>query len=129
MTSITTVLKKLTLNCYLLIQKKKSGYVYEEFFKHKHLFDFSNFSKDSKFYDGQNEMIIGKMKDVYKGIPINKFVGLKSKMHSVLSDHGKESNTAKGIKNATELKMVPARDIKLLLVPGKTKCNQNNAAS
>ena len=124
MTSITTVLKRLTLNCYLLIQKKKSGYVCEEF-----LFDFSNFSKDSKFYDGQSEMIIGKMKDVYKRIPINKFVGLKSKMHSVLSDHGKESNTAKGIKNATELKMVPARDIKLLLVPGKTKCNQNNAAS
>ena len=76
--------------------------VYEEFFKHKPSFDFSNFSKDSKFYDNQNEMVVGKMKIIYRGIPINKFVGLKSKMHSMLSDDGKESNTAKGINTATE---------------------------
>ena len=72
------------------------------FFKHKYLFDFSNFSKDSKFYGSQNEMVVGKMKDEQKGIPITKFVGLKSKMHSVLWDDGKESNTAKGINTATE---------------------------
>ena len=34
-------------------------------------------------------MVVGKMKDEYKGIPINKFVGLKPKMHSVLSDDAK----------------------------------------
>ena len=39
----------------------KSEDNYEEFFKHKHLFDFSNFSKDSKFYDSQNKMVVGKM--------------------------------------------------------------------
>ena len=77
--------------------------VYEEFFKRKHLFDFSNFSKDSRFYDNQNEMVVGKMKSVYRGIPTNKVVGLKSKMNSVLSDNGKESNTAKGVNTATEL--------------------------
>ena len=42
------------------------------------------------------------MKYVYKGIPINKFVRLKSKMHSMLSDDGKESNTAKGVNITTE---------------------------
>ena len=31
----------------------------------------------AKFYDNQNEMVVGKMKDEYKGIPINIFVGLK----------------------------------------------------
>ena len=80
----------------------KSEDVYEEFFKHKHLSDFNNFSKDSKFYDSQNEMVIGKMKDEYEGILINKFVGLKSKIHSMLLDDGKESNTAKGINTATD---------------------------
>ena len=55
----------------------KSDDVCEEFFKHKHLFDFSNFSKHSKFYDNQNEMVVGKMKHQYRGILINKFVGLK----------------------------------------------------
>ena len=41
------------------------------------------------------------MKAVNKGIPINKFIGLKSKMYSMLSD-GKESNTAKRVNIATE---------------------------
>ena len=66
------------------------------------MLDFSNFSKDSKFYDNQNEMVVGKMRVVNKGIPINKFFGLKSKMHSMLSDGGKECNTAKGVSIATE---------------------------
>ena len=82
----------------------KSEDVYEEFFKHKNLFVFSNFSKESKFYDNQNEMVVGKMKDEYKGIPITKFVGLKWKMHGMLSDDGKESNTAKGVNTRMELK-------------------------
>ena len=49
----------------------KSNDVYEEFFKHKYLFDFS------KFYDNKKKMVIGKMKMKHKGIPINKFVGFK----------------------------------------------------
>ena len=73
----------------------KSEDVYEKFFKLKHLFDFSNFSKDSKFYDSQNEIIISKMKVVNKGISINKFVGLKSKMHSMLLDDDRESSRSK----------------------------------
>ena len=58
--------------------------------------------KTQKFYDNQNEMVIGKMKVENKGISINKFVGLKPKMYSMLSDDGKESNTAKGVKIATD---------------------------
>ena len=48
-------------------------------------------------------MII-KMKVANKEIPINKFVGLKSKFHSMLSDGGKECNTAKGVNIPTEFK-------------------------
>ena len=80
MTSITTLLFTDTDS---LTYDIKSKYIYGEFFKHKHLFDFSNFSKDSDFYDIENEMVVGKMKAVNKGIPINKFIGLKSKMHSM----------------------------------------------
>ena len=80
----------------------KSEDVYQEIFKHGHLLDFSKFSKDFKFCDNQKEMVVGKMKDEQKGVPINKFVKLKSKMHSMLSDDGKESNTAKRINIGTE---------------------------
>ena len=75
---------------------------YEEFFKPKYLFDFSHFSKDSKFYDNQNEIVVGKMKVLNKGIPIDRFPGLKSKMYSILLDNGKESSRAKGVNIATE---------------------------
>ena len=77
---------------------------YEEFFKSKHLFDFdfSHFSKDSKFYDNQNETVIGKMKVLSKGIPIDRFPRLKSKMYSILLDDGKESSRAKGVNIGTE---------------------------
>ena len=59
------------------------------------MFDFSNFPKDLKFYDSQNEMIVGKMKVLL-------FVGLKSKMYWMLSDDGKESSTSKGVDVATK---------------------------
>ena len=61
----------------------KSENVYEEFFKWKDLFDFSNYSKDSKFFDKTNKSVIGKMKDEFGGIIVIEFVGLKSKMHSM----------------------------------------------
>ena len=43
----------------------KSENVYEEFFRWKALFDFSNFWKNSKFFDETNKNVIGKMKDEF----------------------------------------------------------------
>ena len=60
----------------------KSENVYEEFFKWEDLFDFSNYSKDSIFYDDTNKKVIGKMKDEYGGVIIDQFIGLKSKIYS-----------------------------------------------
>ena len=42
------------------------------------------------------------MKIVYRGVLINKFVGLKSKMRSMLSHDGKEYNTGKKVNTATQ---------------------------
>ena len=69
MTFITTLLKKkLILNCYLLTDSLtyeiKLEDVYEEFVKHKHLFDLKNYPKESKIFDPVNEKVIGKMKDL-----------------------------------------------------------------
>ena len=55
----------------------------KNFFKHKHLFDFSNYPKDSKFFDETNKKVIGKMKDEFEGKIIDEFVGLKSKIYSM----------------------------------------------
>ena len=61
----------------------KSENIYEEFFKWKDLFDFSNYSKDSEFFDDTNKNVIGKMKDEYGGNIIDEFIALKSKMYSI----------------------------------------------
>ena len=80
----------------------KSENVYEEFFKWKDLFDFSNYSKDSKFFDETNKKVIGKIKDEFGRVIVGEFVGLKSKMYSMKKIDGKEYNTAKGISIAPE---------------------------
>ena len=85
-----------------LTDEIKSENVYEDFFKWKDLFDFSNYSKDSNFYDDANKKVIGKMKDEYGGAIIDQFVGLKSKMYSIRKINGSESSTAKGVNMATE---------------------------
>ena len=46
------------------------------------MFDFSNYSKDSKLFDNTNKNVIGKMRDENGGVIIDEFVGLKSKMYS-----------------------------------------------
>ena len=80
----------------------KSENTYKEFLKWKHLFDFSNYSKDSKNFDETNKKVIGKMKNEFAGVIVTKFVGLKSKMYSMKKIYDKECDTAKGINIATE---------------------------
>ena len=59
----------------LTYEIKSKDDVYEKIFKRKHLFDFTE--HQSKFFDPTNKKTIGKMKDEYKGILINEFLGLK----------------------------------------------------
>ena len=49
----------------------------------KDLFDFSNYPKDSKFFNETNKNVIGKMKDEFSGVMVTEFVALKSKIHSM----------------------------------------------
>ena len=66
------------------------------------MFDFSNYSKDSKIFDETNKKVIGKMKDEFRRIIVVEFVGLKSKIYSTKKIDRKEYNTAKGVNIATE---------------------------
>ena len=48
-----------------------------DFSSNKEMFDFSNYPTKSKYYDGSNKLVIGKMKDETRGVAIDEFVGLK----------------------------------------------------
>ena len=47
------------------------------------LFHYSNYLKDSKFFDETYKKVSGKMKDEFGGVIIDEFVELKSKMYSI----------------------------------------------
>ena len=81
-TSITTLLKKIDAELLFTNTDSPSYEIkLEEFFKCKSLFDFSNYSKDSKFFNETNKKVIGIMKDEFGGFIVEEFVGLKSKMY------------------------------------------------
>ena len=64
--------------------------------KNKEPFDFSNLPLSSKYYCSDNKKVVGKVKDEYGWKSILKFVGLKSKMYSVLDESNNEKSTSKG---------------------------------
>ena len=66
------------------------------------MFDFSNYPKNSKFFDETNKKVIGKMNNESERKIIDEFVWLKSKIYSMKNIDGKESNTAKGVNVTTE---------------------------
>ena len=76
----------------------KTDDVYEDFWKDKNKFDFSNYHQNSILFDESNKKVIGKMKDEISGVPIRKFIGLRSKMYSYVKNDENGSKTAKGIK-------------------------------
>ena len=62
----------------------KSKNVFKEFYKWKDLFDFSDYSKDSKFFNETNKKVIGKMKDEFGGVMKRVYwKRVKSKMYSI----------------------------------------------
>ena len=52
----------------------------------------------SKFFDPAKKKVIGKMKYEFKGKIISEFVGLKSKIYSLIDVDNEENKKAKGVK-------------------------------
>ena len=61
------------------------------------MFDFSNCSTKSKYYDNSNKLVIGNMNDETAGDAIEEFVRLKPKMFLFLVDDNSEHKKGKSI--------------------------------
>ena len=57
------------------------------------MFDFTNYSAKSRYYDKLNKLMVGKMKDV----AIEEFAGLKPNLYSYLIDDNSEHKKAKSV--------------------------------
>ena len=61
------------------------------------MFNFSNYSTGSKYYDDSNKLVDDNMKDETTGVAIKEFVGLKPKVYSFLVNDTSEHEKAKGV--------------------------------
>ena len=78
-----------------LMYEIETGNIYDDFSKVKEMFDFSNYSARSIYHDHSSTLVFSKMKDEISGIAIDKFVGLKPKMYSILVSNCNECKKAK----------------------------------
>ena len=76
--------------------KQKTKMCMKNILKIKFL-DFGGYSKDSEYYVSANKKVLGKIKEEFNGVKLFKFVGLKSKMYSLISADDKKVNKAEGI--------------------------------
>ena len=84
-----------------LMYEIKTEDVYEDLSSDKEMFDFSNYSTQSKYYGDWNKLVIWKIKDETEGVAIEEFVGLKAKMSKFLVDNNSEQkqNAKKQLKS------------------------------
>ena len=64
--------------------------------EHKEYFDLSNYSKKSKYFCNDNKKVLRKIKDECAANVIKEFIGLRSKMYSILYTKNNEKCTHKG---------------------------------
>ena len=75
----------------------KTEDVYKDFSKDKEMFDFSNYSIKSKYYNYSNKLVVGKLKEETAGVAIKEFVRLKPKMYPYLVDDTSKHNKAESV--------------------------------
>ena len=57
---------------------------YEKLHEHREYFDLSNYPKNNKYFCNDHKKVLGKMKEEYRGNVSKEFIGLRSKMYSIL---------------------------------------------
>ena len=94
-------------------------YAYKDFWSDKDKFDNSEYPENSLYFDKLNKKVIGRFKDEVSGIPINTFIGLRSKMYSYLKDTDEGGKTAKSVKKNVIKKSIKHENYKEVLFNNK----------
>ena len=96
-----------------LLLKIETEDVYKDIKENESFYDTSEYPEEHPLFSEVNKKVLGKMKDECKGIPISEYVGLRSKMYSVMTE-GKSKNRIEKIK-----KDFPETEIKECSCEGK----------
>ena len=97
----------------------KTEDAYKDLWSDTDKFDDSEYSENSPYFDKSNKKVTGKFTDEASGIPVNEFIGLRSKMYSYLKDTDECGKTAKGINKNVIKKDVKHENYKDVLFNNK----------
>ena len=100
----------------ILLCKIETENIYEELYKDKQLLDFSNYQKNSRYYDDSNNLVVVEMKYETFGVPIICFVGSKSKLHTIKTEDNLVSTKAKGAGKNVVVDELKFEDYKTVLL-------------
>ena len=75
----------------------KTEDVYEDFSTDKEIFNFSDYSAESKYCDDSNKYVVRTMNNGTGGVAGKESVGLKPNMYSLLVSDSSEHKKAKGV--------------------------------
>ena len=110
--------------CYMdtdsFIMNIKTNDFYEDIANNvENRFDTSNYEVNRPLPTGKNKKVIDLIRDELGGKIITKFVALRHKTYSFLTDDGKEDKKAKGTKKCVIKKMIKFNDYKKCLLNDK----------
>ena len=88
--------------------------VYKDIEKNKSFYDISDYPKEHPLFSEENKKVLGKMKDECNGEPITEYVGLRSKMYSIMTAK-KNIKKAKGVKDSVIKKQIKHEQYKTAL--------------
>ena len=97
----------------------KTEDVYKDIERNKSFYDTSDYPEDHPLFSKVNKKVLGKMKDECAGKPISEYVGLRSKMYSIMTGCEKNIKKAKGVKKNVIKKQIKHEQYKQALFSKK----------
>ena len=98
-----------------LLLKIETEDVYKDIKANENFYDTSDYPKEHPLHSTVNKKVLGKMKDECAGTPISEYVGLRSKMYSILKADEKNIRKAKGVKKNVVKKQIKHEQYKQVL--------------
>ena len=106
----------------------KTNNIYADIASHIDFYDTSDYPPTHPLHSTVNKKVLGKMKDECAGAVVEEFVGLRSKMYSLMFD-GRVKKTAKGITKAAQTKLKHAMYKDCLLQGRQIRSQMNQIRS
>lgn len=99
--------------------------IYKDMMEDIDRFDTSDYPSDHPLHSADNKKVLGKMKDETNGVPVEAFVGLRTKMYS-LKYGSSEHKRAKGVKRSLVSKTLRYGDFETILLTQSSRYDQMN---